>query len=165
MSEYQKQRYHDLLVAHAERLRALRKNTDWRQEEARRRFAEDLKGIQQEFDGAFLPLLAADQSQSYQSLPAWEKGIPGGGQVFFTQTGSGEGGEIDVPPDVLGVDFGAVEVLSEEVDVDGERTARRIEVFAKDGEGDVFFKEASSGGGTPPEPTPVSPTPAGGKKD
>ena len=75
LDDNQKQRYYELSSTYWDALQDLRKNTNWREEDARTTYRETHDRLQKEFAAEVEGLLSADQLEAYKKLPGWTQNI------------------------------------------------------------------------------------------
>jgi len=82
MGPSQRDRYFEIARTCWSQLQELRKNTDWRSEEARAGFQERQEALQTQFSADVESLLVPEQREIYDKLPLWTRGPEYLGQVL-----------------------------------------------------------------------------------
>ena len=73
LDDGQRDRYYELVKSHWEALQELRKNTDWKNREARNLYRQKEKEIREAFDAEVQAMLTQEQLDIYQKLSSWAK--------------------------------------------------------------------------------------------
>jgi len=73
LDDGQRDRYYELVKSHWEALQELRKNTDWKNREARTLYRQKEKEIRDAFDAEVQAMLTQEQLDVYQKLSSWAK--------------------------------------------------------------------------------------------
>ena len=106
LSDFQKQRYYDQLLAHRQRLRELRRGVNFSDADAAKSYRDRRREADDDLETTLVTYLTPEQKEAYDALSPLEKG-GSEGAVFFS-TAEGAGGEMSL--DVVHSAIDAAEV-------------------------------------------------------
>lgn len=113
MSDLQKQRYHQLLIAYEQVSKDLLKNVDWKSRESREGYQQQKKDLLAEFQRDVVGLLAPGQAEEFDALPDWEKGMDNTPAVFINSDGIAGDATMTTTRVMVGPGDAVIDVLDE----------------------------------------------------